>query len=317
MSRSNPRPSSIVASPFPRSDDVNESASTTLTASPTSNRPRRRRLAIRFAAFIRWLHIYVSMFGLIAVLFFSVTGVTLNHPDWFLGGMESRTDAEGGVDPKLLTTSSPSGEVAKLEVVEHLRGPRRPGRGRRVPGRRRRGPGRLQGTRLRRRRLHQPRRRPVHPQRDGPRPGRRDQRPPQGARLRPGLVAGRRRLRRPAGRHLPVRPDSDLLPQAPPRTRRRRGGRGRSGRRPALLVRRTVMRRGRAQSVGIDGMGGIANAPALFLAWAQAFRVPLRAAPINSPAAPAPSSTTLEGSGTELIWMVAIRSFDEIRWEMS
>ena len=36
---------------------------------PSSDRPRRRRLGIRFAAFIRWLHIYVSMFGLAAVLF--------------------------------------------------------------------------------------------------------------------------------------------------------------------------------------------------------------------------------------------------------
>ena len=101
---------------------MDESLSSSLTAArATAPRPRRRRLAIRFAAFIRWLHIYVSMFGLIAVLFFSVTGVTLNHPDWFLGGMESRTDAEGRVDPRLLTASSPSGEVAKLEVVEHLR----------------------------------------------------------------------------------------------------------------------------------------------------------------------------------------------------
>jgi hypothetical protein len=60
------------------------------------------------------------MFGLAAVLFFSVTGVTLNHPDWFLGEHESRTDDEGSVDPKWLIPG-PSGEVAKLEVVEHLR----------------------------------------------------------------------------------------------------------------------------------------------------------------------------------------------------
>ena len=30
---------------------------------------------------MRWLHIYLSMFGLAAVLFFSVTGITLNHPN--------------------------------------------------------------------------------------------------------------------------------------------------------------------------------------------------------------------------------------------
>jgi hypothetical protein len=83
---------------------------------------------------MRWLHIYMSMFGLAAVLFFSVTGLTLNHPDWFFAGAESRVEAEGQIDPKWLHLDTPapsSGEeqepdpsrgVAKLEVVEHLRG---------------------------------------------------------------------------------------------------------------------------------------------------------------------------------------------------
>ena len=44
---------------------------------------------------MRWLHIYVSMFGLAAVLFFSVTGITLNHPDWFFGEAERQVQAEG------------------------------------------------------------------------------------------------------------------------------------------------------------------------------------------------------------------------------
>jgi len=89
-------------------------------------------LAIRFAALIRWLHIYLSMFGLASVLFFSVTGLTLNHPDWFFAGAERRSEAEGRIDPRWLHLDTPapsSGEepdpsrgIAKLEVVEHLRG---------------------------------------------------------------------------------------------------------------------------------------------------------------------------------------------------
>lgn len=89
-------------------------------------------LAIRFAGMIRWLHIYLSMFGLASVLFFSVTGLTLNHPDWFFAGAERRDEAEGRIDPKWLHLDTPapsSGEepdpsrgVAKLEIVEHLRG---------------------------------------------------------------------------------------------------------------------------------------------------------------------------------------------------
>ena len=49
---------------------------------------------------MRWLHIYLSMFGLAAVLFFSVTGITLNHPDWAFGQVERRREAKGQVDLK-------------------------------------------------------------------------------------------------------------------------------------------------------------------------------------------------------------------------
>jgi hypothetical protein len=95
-------------------------------------RSLRRRLAIRFAKLVRWLHIYLSMFGLAAVLFFSATGVTLNHPDWFFGEAERSVRSEGQIDPRLLHTGGPSGppaesdgdataQVAKLEVVESLR----------------------------------------------------------------------------------------------------------------------------------------------------------------------------------------------------
>jgi hypothetical protein len=76
------------------------------------------------------------MFGLAAVLFFSVTGITLNHPDWFYGNSERQVQAEGQLDTKWLRVSPAMGrgagaesagepdrseEVAKLEVVEQLR----------------------------------------------------------------------------------------------------------------------------------------------------------------------------------------------------
>jgi hypothetical protein len=77
---------------------------------------------------MRWLHIYTSMFGLAAILFFSVTGITLNHPQWFYAAAESRTDAEGQVERRWLRRGSasaadtdPERQVDKLEVVEHLR----------------------------------------------------------------------------------------------------------------------------------------------------------------------------------------------------
>jgi hypothetical protein len=65
---------------------------------------------------MRWTHIYLSMFSMAAILFFSVTGITLNHPGWFFGETERSTQAQGQVDTRWLGS-----EVAKLEVVEHLR----------------------------------------------------------------------------------------------------------------------------------------------------------------------------------------------------
>ncbi len=129
MSRSNPPPSSIAAK---------VRANSPLDGRPAVPRTRRRKLAVRFAALARWLHIYVSMVGLVAVLFFSVTGITLNHPDWFMGEMERRTEAEGRIDPKFLGAASvvpepppessaganaeaPEDGVSKLEIVEYLR----------------------------------------------------------------------------------------------------------------------------------------------------------------------------------------------------
>jgi len=78
-----------------------------------------------------WLHIYLSMFGLATVLFFSVTGITLNHPDWFFGESQRLIQAEGQLNLGWVRVFAPessagegedsSGQVAKLEVVEHLR----------------------------------------------------------------------------------------------------------------------------------------------------------------------------------------------------
>lgn len=82
---------------------------------------------------MRWLHIYLSMFGLAAVLFFSVTGITLNHPDWAFGQVERRREAKGRVelrwiasqratsDSQTASDSESTEPVAKLEIVEHLR----------------------------------------------------------------------------------------------------------------------------------------------------------------------------------------------------
>lgn len=107
-----------------------KSAGSPPAASPRAEGParaRRRRPGVRFAALARWLHIYLSMFSLAAVLFFSVTGLTLNHPDWFFGGTQSIVQARGRIDPAWLASAEaddaddPERQVDRLEVVEHLR----------------------------------------------------------------------------------------------------------------------------------------------------------------------------------------------------
>lgn len=84
-------------------------------AGASTARPRTRTLRIRFASLTRWLHIYLSMFGLFALLFFSATGITLNHPDWFSAGPARSREAEGAIRADWLK------DVAKLEIVEQLR----------------------------------------------------------------------------------------------------------------------------------------------------------------------------------------------------
>ncbi|MGB8354799.1 MAG: PepSY-associated TM helix domain-containing protein [Chthoniobacteraceae bacterium] len=73
------------------------------------------RLVVR--VWTRNLHIYISMFGLLGILFFSVTGIMLNHEDWF-GFSELQTHkTEGAFPPEMLKGKEPD----KLVIVEKLR----------------------------------------------------------------------------------------------------------------------------------------------------------------------------------------------------
>ena len=67
----------------------------------------------------RWLHIYLSLFGFGTILFFSVTGLTLNHPTWFGGVHETTETFEGTVDRAWL--GAEAGTVDWLQLAEHLR----------------------------------------------------------------------------------------------------------------------------------------------------------------------------------------------------
>lgn len=71
-----------------------------------------------FANWTRWLHLYLSMLSFAALLFFSVTGITLNHTDW-IEGKEKVEQVEGDLEAGWV-----KGDLAKVEelkVVEYLR----------------------------------------------------------------------------------------------------------------------------------------------------------------------------------------------------
>lgn len=91
----------------------------------------QRNRSKQFAAAMRWLHVYLSMFAFASLIFFGVTGVTLNHPDWFGADMERVVERQGTLDRAWLGSatnetdaSDETGDEAnvdKLAIVEFLR----------------------------------------------------------------------------------------------------------------------------------------------------------------------------------------------------
>lgn len=72
------------------------------------------------ARYSRWLHIYLSMFSFVIVLFFSVTGITLNHLEWFDETVERESKVNGNIPANWIHTTDTS-QIKKLEIVELLR----------------------------------------------------------------------------------------------------------------------------------------------------------------------------------------------------
>jgi hypothetical protein len=71
------------------------------------------------AATSLWLHVYLSMISFIIVLFFAITGLTLNHAEWFDGKLvEKKYD---GTVPLAWIKTPDTIKVKKLEIVELLR----------------------------------------------------------------------------------------------------------------------------------------------------------------------------------------------------
>jgi len=68
-----------------------------------------------FLAWTRTIHIYLTMAALGLMLFFALTGFTVNHEDWF-GATTPHDRTETGTTPAEFVTAKD-----KLKIVEHLR----------------------------------------------------------------------------------------------------------------------------------------------------------------------------------------------------
>ncbi len=125
--------------PLPEREDQRTRPSAADLARITSSTPRPGGPAWkrRTHFWLRWAHVYISMFSLLVMLFFGLTGITLNHPDWVLGGETVETTFTGvlpaesrGVDgPQFLTVSEfirsrhdVSGEVVDFGVADDGQG---------------------------------------------------------------------------------------------------------------------------------------------------------------------------------------------------
>ena len=86
-------------------------------AEPDGGAGWSRRRSATTNRWMRWLHAYTSMISLVVVLFFGVTGLTLNHPTWTLGDAIDRSVDEGTLPGGYRT----DGGVDFLVVSEYIR----------------------------------------------------------------------------------------------------------------------------------------------------------------------------------------------------
>ena len=78
---------------------------------------RPRSAKAQWNVWLRWLHTYTSMISLLVVLFFALTGITLNHPDWLFGSQQVQREVTGTLPAGWIQ----QGQVNWLTVAEELR----------------------------------------------------------------------------------------------------------------------------------------------------------------------------------------------------
>lgn len=72
------------------------------------------------ARVMRWLHIYVSMISFFLVLFFAITGITLNHPDAF-AFQQKQITRKGTLNLNWVSDKLDTGTINRKAIVDYLR----------------------------------------------------------------------------------------------------------------------------------------------------------------------------------------------------
>jgi len=98
----------------------NNPAPVTLTSKNKATQKPANTPKKEVAKLSRWLHIYLSMVSFAIVLFFSVTGLTLNHPTWLGGDHQVNLKNKGTLKVEWVNNPD-TNKIAKLEIVEFLR----------------------------------------------------------------------------------------------------------------------------------------------------------------------------------------------------
>jgi hypothetical protein len=97
-------------------EDGDIAASTGPSARRASAAQKRNAATNRW---MRWLHVYTSMISLLVVLFFGLTGLTLNHPSWSIGGKAHHVYT--GILPAGSTSSNPPDYLKISETMRSQR----------------------------------------------------------------------------------------------------------------------------------------------------------------------------------------------------
>jgi len=94
-----------------------EAADGSTPSEPRSTDRRPGHVKRRTSYWMRFLHVYTSMFALVVMIFFGITGITLNHPSWTFGD-ETVTSTDAGTLPDDVLGD---GDVELLAVSEFVR----------------------------------------------------------------------------------------------------------------------------------------------------------------------------------------------------